>query len=437
MPRFLSPAALLGLVFLTGCSWFGSDDAPPPKGGFVVGDEPYAVQAGAEVLAEGGTAADAATATYFALSATYPVAAGIGGGGICLVHDQKTAQTQAFSFLPRQAAGGGAYAVPGAVRGFALLQATYGHLPWPRDVSPGEGFAATGFPISHALATRISQSQDVIRLDAALSAEFLSEAGTVKPPGTIVSNPELGQTLSIIRRDGPDGFYLGGIAQKIAAYSTAEGGAIKDSDLANYTPDREDAPSVTIGSLSIYIPPTELGSGKFVQSVLAQLTGNPSGDIVGAMKASMVQFKVGDLPKDLGATGFAANDAAGQSVACAVTMNGPFGSGHTAAGTGVTLANSPSTSFGISGAFLTPVIATGSDGALALAGSGTGGPDGTGAILFALMGLATGTDVSQRGTAHTTGVAPYETVNMIACPGGVCATVADSGGNGIGIASRP
>ena len=163
------PAALMALVFVTGCSWIGGDKAPTPTSGFVVGDEPYAVRAGADVLAEGGSAADAATATYFALAATYSVAAGIGGGGICIVHEQKTGRTEAISFLARDAAGGGAFGVPGAVRGFGLLQATYGHLPWQRDVAPGEGFATTGFPISKALSVRIVASQDVIRLDAEIS----------------------------------------------------------------------------------------------------------------------------------------------------------------------------------------------------------------------------------------------------------------------------
>ena len=114
----------------------------------VVGDEPYAVQVGAQILRQGGSAADAAAATYFALSVTYPVAAGLGGGGICIVHDGASGQTEEFDFLARDAGSGGAYAVPGNVRGFALMQSLYGRLPWQRVVAPAEGFAAAGFPLT-------------------------------------------------------------------------------------------------------------------------------------------------------------------------------------------------------------------------------------------------------------------------------------------------
>ena len=56
------------------------------------------------------------------------------------------------------------------------------------------------------------------------------------------------------------------------------------------------------------------------------------------MRQTLAGFGVASLPRDLGSTGFAAVDANGEAAACAVTMNGPFGSGRTAAGTGVVLA---------------------------------------------------------------------------------------------------
>jgi gamma-glutamyltranspeptidase/glutathione hydrolase len=79
-------------------------------------------------------------------------------------------------------------------------------------------------------------------------------------------------------------------------------------------------------------------------------------------------------------------------------MNGPFGSGHTALGTGVTLAGAASKSqAGLAAVFLTPVIATDNDGAVLLAGAGAGGPIGTASIADALARLGKGEIVTRRG----------------------------------------
>src|SRR5271170_1367732 len=122
--RLTAAAAGLSLLALTGCSMFGLGDDATPSGnaGYAVGDEPLAVQAGASILAQGGSAADAVTAMYFALSATYPVAAGLGGGGMCIVRDPGSSRTSAIIFLSRDSAAGGAFGVPGNVRGFSVVQ---------------------------------------------------------------------------------------------------------------------------------------------------------------------------------------------------------------------------------------------------------------------------------------------------------------------------
>jgi len=59
----------------------GPSSATEPDTGLAVGDEPVAVKTGTAILAEGGSAADAVTAMFFAMTATYPVAAGLGGAG--------------------------------------------------------------------------------------------------------------------------------------------------------------------------------------------------------------------------------------------------------------------------------------------------------------------------------------------------------------------
>jgi gamma-glutamyltranspeptidase/glutathione hydrolase len=445
MLRILRLAGAAGILFVTACSSSDSGNAPL-GGGYVVGDEPFAVKSAAAILAQGGSAADAATTMYFSLAVTYPVAAGLGGGGMCVVHDQATGRNEVFNFLARDSASGGAFAVPGNVRGFAALQAAYGRLPWQRDVSPGEGFAAAGFPISRALADRLTESQDVIRLDAGLAAEFLNESGQVRSADAMVSNPALAGTLANIRMLGPDGFYRGDLANKIAAYSSAQGGALTTAELDAYSVDRLAPRAVPLGSEVGYLPPDRIGAGAFTTSLLSRLIDSQGNITAGdqaatatasATKATLDQFGIAALPRDLGATGFAAVDNSGQAVACAVTMNGPFGSGHTVPATGVTLARAPSAGqTGIAAAFLTPVIATnGQDGSVTLAGAGAGGPNGTAAIAYALLKLARGEDLTQPGAVRSTGIAPYDTINAIACQNNMCATLPDPQGHGLGAAA--
>jgi gamma-glutamyltranspeptidase/glutathione hydrolase len=444
MYRLKSLAGVAGLLLLAGCSLLGGGEKTDTKpAGLVVGDEPVAVRTGAALLAEGGSAADAAAAMYFALSVTYPVAAGIGGGGICIVHDPVRHQDEEVDFLPRDAAHGGAYAVPGSVSGFAFIQSSYGKLPWQRVVAAGEGLASAGFPISNALATRLADNVNVIRLDAGLAAEFLDESGNVKAEGSVVNNPSLAQTLSMIRTLGAPGFYQGAVADKLVAYSTSQGGAVSDADLRAYAPGHGDAMSLKVGDLAIALPSRHVGAGAFTSAMLSHLVdaqGNlTAGDNLGAAVASATkttldEFHLASLPRDLGASGFAATDASGQAVACAVTMNGPFGSGHTAASTGVTLARAPSSGdAGLAAAFLAPALAR-NDATIVLAGAGAGGPNGTAAIVYALLKLARGADVIAPGQLHSTGIEPYETVNVIACREDTCAAIPDPGAHGLGAA---
>jgi len=411
-------------------------------GSLIVGDEPLAVRAGATILSQGGSAVDAVTATYFALAVTFPVAAGLGGGGICIVHDGATGRNDEFDFLPRDASGGGAFAVPGNVRGFAMMQNTYGRLPWQRDVSPGEGYAAAGFPLSSALTTRLTEAQDVIRLDAGLASEFLDESGKPKPEGSVVTAPELAQTLAAVRVKGNDGLYKGEIGARILAYSQSQGVGIAVADFATPGVVSGAPQTLQMGGAVVSLPAQRTGAGAFAGALFdtlnrAQSTNVGANDlqasVVYAVKQALSRFAISNLPSDLGATGFAAVDATGQAAACAVTMNGPFGSGHTAAGTGITLARAPSSgAAGVASAFLTPVIALqGQGGAVSLAGAGAGGPNGTAAIGYALARLARGDTLASSGDIRSTGVA-NDTVNVIACQSGTCVALPDPGAHGLG-----
>lgn len=443
MFRFRMIVGVAGLALLCGCADLGLSEKPTKVGAIVVGDEPFAARAASSILSFGGNAADAAAAMYFALSVTYPVAAGLGGGGICLVHDPRSGRDEELDFLARDSSAGGGFAVPGNVRGFVALQTRFGALPWQRVVSPAEQYAGAGFPISEALAERLNAAQDVIRLDAGLAAEFMDESGRVKSAGSVVSNRELAATLAAVRTEGADALYAGPIAARIATYSTSAGGAISEADLTSY-PVTVGAPrGLAFGNQFVIAPRTATGAGAFAGALLDEVLAAHGLDpdrsaeaaVVAATKQALARFGVADLPKDLGATGFAVTDASGQAVACAVTMNGPFGSGHTVEGAGITLARAPSASkAGLASAFLTPVISMSADRSqLVLAGAGAGGPIGTASIIDALARIGKGQALA-RGAIPDANVTLYDTVNAIVCRYGYCSALGDAKSPGMSAA---
>jgi gamma-glutamyltranspeptidase/glutathione hydrolase len=427
-------AATLGLGDDVPKAYTASEESTPHRSGIAVADEPLAARAGATALASGGSAVDAVTTMFFAMSATYPVAAGLGAGGICLVRDAGGQVTE-FDFLTKAPRSGGLYALPGAVAGFATMQKAYGALPWQRVVAPGEAFAATGFPISQALSARLASAQNILRQDASLTTQFLNADGTPRPVGAEAKNAALGLTLSQIRQNQADGFYKGNVAARLVAYSAAQGGGISAAELAATTTLQGPARSRGTGGFVTWLPGARTGAGAFTASLLDNLsrglraTRDPASAMAQAARQSLAGFGVGALPRDLGSTGFAAVDANGQAASCAVTMNGPFGSGRTATGTGVVLAQTPSSTPGLASAFLTPVIAA-RGGEVGLAGVGAGGPNGTAAALYAVLEAAGGRELGKRGDLRGTGAAPYDTVNMISCGKDACVALTDPGAHG-------
>jgi len=398
--------------------------------GLAVSDEPFAAQTGTSILAQGGSAADAAAAMFFTLSVTYPVAAGLGGGGICLVRDAR-GRTVEFDFLARTANSGGAFAVPGAVAGFYDMQKSFGTLPWQRDVAAAEAYAATGFPISHVLAQRLAPTANIISQDPALAAEFMA-SGALKPEGSVVINQPLSATLSAIRLNGADGFYSGPVADSLVAASSTGGRPVTQAELSAYRSIQTSARVLRLGEVSAAMPGVSTGAGAFIANVLSNAGGGaPDAAAVNGLHRALASFHVQSVPPDLGATGFAALDANGQTVACAVTINGPFGSGRSA-DAGMVLAASPSQAAGISSAFLTPMIVTDSANVVTLTGAGSGGPNGSAAMAYALLRRASGAGIMRPGDLRSTGLAPFATVNTIACQDGLCVALPDPGGSGLG-----
>jgi len=231
-----------------------SAEGVPSKDGMVVCTSAPACDAGASVLAKGGNAVDAAVATAFALAVTLPSAGNIGGGGFMVVRSATGAVT---TFDYREKAplkstramymrdgkvdisltnqGYLAPGVPGTVRGLALAHKKLGHLPWKDLVMPAVQLAEEGFVISEGLARGLnSQLAGAMGKFPASVEAYGKPGGGTWAGGDRLVLKDLGKTLRAIATDGPDAFYKGWIADRIAEDLAANGGLITKADLAAY-----------------------------------------------------------------------------------------------------------------------------------------------------------------------------------------------------------
>ncbi len=230
------------------------DAGVPSKDGLVVCTSAPACDVGAAVLARGGSAVDAAVATAFALAVTHPSAGNIGGGGFMLVRSANGAVT---SFDYREKAplkstrtmylrngkvdisltneGYLAPGVPGTVRGLALAHKKFGRLPWKDVVTPAVQLAENGFEMSAGLARGLNgQLAGVMGKYPASAAAYGKPGGGQWAAGDRLVLADLARTLRAIADEGPDVFYKGWIADRIAADMAANGGLITKEDLAAY-----------------------------------------------------------------------------------------------------------------------------------------------------------------------------------------------------------
>lgn len=228
-------------------------------GGMVVSEHPEASRAGAEVLAAGGNAVDAAIATGFALAVTHPSAGNIGGGGFMVIRFPDGAST-ALDF--RERAPGAAYpemfvgpdgeysseihhrshravGVPGTVAGFDKAHKLYGAMNWERLVYPSVVLAEDGFELSERLAGSLARFVERSPYEATVQA--FSRDGVPYAPGDTLRQYDLAGSLRRIMLNRSDGFYRGETARLLAEEMRRGGGMITEADLLAYRA-RERAP---------------------------------------------------------------------------------------------------------------------------------------------------------------------------------------------------
>ncbi len=244
-------------------------DEPVADNGMVAATHPLAVEAGLEVLRQGGNAVDAAVATAFTLAVVEPHLCGIGGGGLMVFHQASTGRDFVVDFAmdaPMSATpdtyelanesgpgmfgwrrvkgdanqvGYRAAAIPGMVAGLALALDRFGTIPLRRTVEPAIRYAEEGVVMNWGLSLYIGICMDVLSRFPSTASVFLPagfplRSWTLGHPADRLLQPDLARTLRLIAQRGPEGFYQGQIARAIARAMEQHGGLITEEELARY-----------------------------------------------------------------------------------------------------------------------------------------------------------------------------------------------------------
>ncbi len=228
------------------------------KNWMVAAANPLAVEAGAAVLREGGTAADAMVAVQTVLGLVEPQSSGLGGGAFLVWYDAKSRvlttldgrETAPLAATPQYfqdengapleffdaVVGGRSVGTPGTPRLMEEAHRRWGKSNWGGLFASAIALAEDGFTVSPRLAELIAEDDERLRRFPATAAYFFP-GGTPLAAGDVVTNADYAATLRSIAEHGSGAFYNGAIAEDIVrTVRTAEGnpGLLSTTDLALY-----------------------------------------------------------------------------------------------------------------------------------------------------------------------------------------------------------
>jgi len=268
--------------------------------GIAATSQALASQAGAQILAEGGSAVDAAIAANAVLGVVEPMMNGIGGDLFVLYWEAKTGMLTGLNasgpapcalspdFLTRQGihampdAGIHSVTVPGAIDGWAKMHARFGKLPWKSIFRSAIAYADQGFPVS-----------DIVQklwLAAASSGKLQTTPETARvflpnnrPPdeGDVFRNPDLARAYGMLAEEGSTAFYRGPIASAILATSNAMGGLMTADDLASFSSEWVEPISVDYRGWRIFeLPPNGQGMAALeMLNIMETMPVDPDGPL--------------------------------------------------------------------------------------------------------------------------------------------------------------
>lgn len=263
--------------------------------GIVATSQAVASQAGAAILARGGSAVDAAIAANAALGVIEPMMNGVGGDLFAIVYDARTKKLyglNASGWAPKAmtiealrargvtgkipASGIFSVTVPGAVAGWDALRSRFGRLSLAEDLAPAISLAEKGIAVPEADAAVWQAGGPHFAASPGFARVFLP-GGLPPAVGQLFRNPELAATLGRIGAQGRDGFYRGSTADAILKLSNQLGGTMQAEDLTEFEPEWVDPVSTTYRGWTVWeMPPN--GQGIAALAMLNIMERFPLGD---------------------------------------------------------------------------------------------------------------------------------------------------------------
>ncbi|QND58587.1 gamma-glutamyltransferase [Mesorhizobium huakuii] len=284
-----------------------------------------------------------------------------------------------------------AVGVPGSVAGLEMAREKYGTLSRQDLMAPAIAYARDGFVLNQGDAASFAGSADRLAKDPAAAAAFLKSDGKPYGIGDRLTQPDLAASLTAISEKGPDAFYKGAIADEIVKASGAKGGILAKQDFEQYAVRELKPVTCSYRGYEITSSPPPSSGGVIICEILNVLEGYPL-SYLGAGSAETVHVMVeamrhayvdrnsalGDpdfidnpvsklldkayakdirdkidpfragvsqdlMPKGFGeskeTTHYSIIDKDGNAVAVTYTLNGSFGAGVVADGTGILLNN--------------------------------------------------------------------------------------------------
>ena len=232
----------------------------------VAAANPYASRAGQQILAQGGSAVDAAIATQLVLTLVEPQSSGIGGGTFMMYYNK--ANNKLTSFDGRETApanadetlflnkhgkavkwieavvGGRSVGVPGILHAFAMAHKKYGSLPWNDLFKPAIELAEQGFVVSPRLHGLLARQLNPGLMSMPVINEYFYPNGKLIEVGSVKKNQPLADLYKDIANKGIDAFYKGENAKKMVnavQHAKVAPGKLSIQDLADYKSKERDA----------------------------------------------------------------------------------------------------------------------------------------------------------------------------------------------------